>query len=81
MRRREFIGLIENGACTVVIGLMLIALPSSSVNAQQPPRNGCVAVSKIEYDSAKRQKVLDHTNGAYVRTGRILRRYYWYCHW
>jgi len=81
MQRREFIGLIENGACTVVIGLMLIALSSSSVNAQQPPRNGCVAVSKIEYYSAKRQNLLRNRLGTYVRTGHLLRRYYWYCHW
>jgi hypothetical protein len=81
MKRREFIGLIENRTCTVVIGLMLIALPSSSVNAQQPPRKGCVAVSTIEYNSAKREKLLRNSNGTYVRTGRILRRYYWFCHW
>ena len=76
MKRREFIGLIENGASTVVIGLMLIALPTSSVNAQQPPRTGCVAVSKIEYNSAKRQNLLRNRLGTYVRTGRLLRRYY-----
>ena len=81
MKRCEFIGLIENGAYTVVIGLMLIALPSSSVDAQQPPRKGCVAVSTIEYNSAKREKLLRNSNGTYVRTGRILRRYYWFCHW
>ena len=50
MQWREFIGLIENGACTVVIGLMLTASPTSSVIAQQPPRN-CRAVPKIEYGS------------------------------
>jgi hypothetical protein len=80
MKQEELITLIENGAYIAVIGLILIALPSSSVNAQQPPRNGCIAVSKTEYDSAKRQKLLRNRLGTYVRTGRILKRYYWYCH-
>ena len=71
--------LIENAACAAVIGLMLIASPSSSENAQQPPRN-CRAVPKIEYDSAKRENLLRNRNGAYIRTGGIWRRYYWYCH-
>ena len=79
MRRREFITLIENRACTAVIGLMLIAFPSSSVNAEQPPRKGCVAVSKGEYDSTKSQRLLRTLFTAYVRTGRLWRRYYWYC--
>jgi hypothetical protein len=80
MRRREVIRLIENGACTVAIGLMPIVLPNSPVNAQEPPRNRCVTVPKIEYDSAKKENLLRNRNGAYIRTGRIWRRYYWYCH-
>jgi hypothetical protein len=81
MKRGELITLIENGACTAVIGLMLIAFSSSSVNAQQPPRKGCVAVSKSEYSSAKRQKLLRSMYGSYLRTGRLWwRYYYWYCH-
>ena len=81
MRREKLIALIENRACTAVIGLTLIAFPSSPVNAeQQPPRKGCIAVSKMEYDRAKREKLLRNRNGAYVRTGRLWRRYYWYCH-
>jgi hypothetical protein len=81
MKRREFIGLIENRTCTVVIGLVLIACLSSSVNAEQPPRNGCRAASKIEYDSAKKQYLLRNRFGMYVRTGRLFRRHYWYCHY
>jgi hypothetical protein len=80
MRQGNLIALIENGASTAVIVLMLIAFPSSSVNAAQSPREGCVAVSKSEYDSARRQKLLRNRNGAYLRTGRLLRRSYWYCH-
>jgi hypothetical protein len=79
MKREKRIALIENGACAAVIGSMLIAFPLSSAKAQQPPRNGCVAVSKREYDSAKREKLLRNRYGAYVRTGRLLRRFYWYC--
>ena len=80
MRRGKLITLIENGACTAVIGLMLIALPSSAVNAEQPPPKGCAPVSKSEYDSVKRQNLLHSRFTRYVRTGRLLKRYYWYCH-
>ena len=79
MKRRKLIALVENGACAAVIGLALIAFPISSAKAQQPPRTGCVAFSKSEYDSAKRQKLLRNRYGTYVRTGRPLRRFYWYC--
>ena len=78
MKRKNLIALI--GACTCAIGLMLIAFPSPSVNADQPPRNGCVAVSRQEYDSANRQKLLHTRFSTYARTGRLGRRYYWYCH-
>jgi hypothetical protein len=80
MRLGRLIGLIKNGARATAIGLMLIAFYSSSVNAQQPPFKGCVAVSKSEYNSAKKKKLLRTRFGSYVRTGRLLRRhYYWYC--
>jgi hypothetical protein len=79
MKRGKLIALIENGACTAVIGLALMAFPTASAKAQQPPRTGCVAVSKSEYASANRQKLLRNRYGTYVRTGRPLRRFYWYC--
>ena len=80
MNRREFIKLFENGACTIAVGLALIPFPTSSVNAEQPTRTGCLAVSKSEYDSANRKKMLRTKFGKYERTGRLWRRYYWYCH-
>jgi hypothetical protein len=80
MKRRKLIALFENGMCTAVIGLMLIAFPSSSVKAEQLPRGECRAVSKIEYDSAKREYLLRSRFGIYMRTGRLWRRYYWHCH-
>ena len=67
------------GALRGVAAAMLIALSASPVNAQQPPASGCRAASKIEYDSAKREYLLRNKFGAYVRTGHIWRRYYWYC--
>ena len=79
MRRGKLVALIESGACTAVIGLMLIAFPSVPVNAQQPPQMGCVAVSKFEYAAAKKEKLLRNRYGTYARTGKLWRRYYWYC--
>ena len=61
-------------------GLMLIVFLSSSGNAAQPPQEGCAPVSKQEYDAAKRQKLLRSRFSTYVRTGRLGRRSYWYCH-
>jgi hypothetical protein len=80
MKRGNLIALIENGALSCAIGLMLIAFPSASVNAEQPPGKQCVSVSKQEYDSAKRQKLLRTRFSTYVRMGRLGRRSYWYCH-
>jgi hypothetical protein len=74
MRRRDATVLIA-----VVSGVMLFAFSALSGNAEQPPREGCVAVPKIQYDSAKRQHLLTNRFGMYVRTGRLLRRRYWYC--
>jgi hypothetical protein len=76
MKREELIALFEGRTCTVVIGLMLIAFPFSSANAQQSPWEGCRAVSKIEYDSAKRQYLLHGRFGSYVKTGHFWRHYY-----
>jgi hypothetical protein len=78
MKRGNLIALIENGSLSCAIGLILIAFVSSS-NAEQPPGKQCVSVSKQEYDSAKRQKLLDTRFSTYVRTGRLGRRSYWYC--
>ena len=81
MKPGKLIALFDNGMFAAVIGLMLIAFPSSSANAEQPPRKGCRAVSKIEYDSAKREYLLrNRFGGMYVRTGHFWRHYYWYCH-
>ncbi len=76
-KRRKFITLVESVASVAVIALLVLAFPSSA-NAQQPPWKGCYAVDKREYYSAKKQKLL-HARGVYVRTGRLWRRYYWYC--
>lgn len=78
MQQRNLIAVF--GACLCAIGLMLTAFPFSSVNAEQLPQRGCVAVSKQEYESAKRQKMLRSRFSAYVRTGRLGQRHYWYCH-
>jgi hypothetical protein len=56
-----------------------LALLSSSANAVQPPSDHCRVASKMEYDSAKKQFLLSNRFGAYIRTGRIWHRHYWYC--
>jgi hypothetical protein len=65
----------------LLVGAMLIAFTPSSVKAQQPPlREGCRAVSKLEYDTAKREYILISRGGRYIQTGHFWRRHYWWCH-
>jgi hypothetical protein len=52
----------------------------AAASVDPPPREGCRAASKIEYDSAKKRHLLRNRVGMYVRTGRIWQRRYWYCH-
>ena len=61
------------------IATSLISFSSSPVNAD-PPRNGCVAVSKGEYRGAYKKNLLRTRFGTYVRMGRLGRYSYWYCH-
>ena len=43
----------------LLVGALLTAFIPSPVRAQQPPlREGCRAVSKLEYDTAKREYIL-----------------------
>jgi hypothetical protein len=69
--------ILLTGAWACAIGF---ALPHASVNAKDAPPKGCVAVTKQEYDSAKKQNLLHSRFSTYVRTGRLGRRSYWYCH-
>ena len=57
----------------------LFAFSCVSLDAQQPPWEGCRAASKIEYESAKRDFLLQTSVGAYATTGHWWRRHYWYC--
>ena len=59
--------------------LPLFAFSCVSHGAQQPPWEGCRAASKIEYESAKRDFLLQTSVGAYATTGHWWQRHYWYC--
>ncbi len=64
-----------------IAAAVLMALSASATKAQQqPPAAACRKASKVEYDSAKENYLLRNKFGAYVRTGSIWRRYYWYCY-
>jgi hypothetical protein len=62
-----------------MIGAMSVGF-GAAASVDLPPREGCRAASNIEYDSAQKRYLLRNRVGMYVRTGRIWRRRYWYCH-
>jgi hypothetical protein len=70
-------GMAAGKARALVAGTLILLY--SAANAAQPPADHCRPASKIEYDSAKKDFLLRNRFGAYVRTGRIWRRHYWYC--
>jgi hypothetical protein len=64
-----------------VTAVCLLALSSyASPGTQEPPWEGCRAASKTEYESVRRDYLLQTSVGAYGTTGHWWRRYYWYCH-
>jgi hypothetical protein len=67
------------GACACALAALLIAIPHPPVKAEQAPVKGCVAVVKQEYDSAKKQMLLQMRYSSYTMTGGLGRRSYWYC--
>jgi hypothetical protein len=77
MKRENLFAVV--GACIFAAALILIAFPGASKSAEEPPAQGCQAVTKQEYDSAKKQQLLRTRYSTYVRTGGIGRRRYWYC--
>jgi hypothetical protein len=62
----------------LLFGAMLTAFMPSSESAAATL--GCRAVSKLEYDTAKREYVLISRGGRYVQSGYFWRRHYWWCH-
>jgi hypothetical protein len=65
----------------VLIGTLGAAFTPLPAEGQQPPlREGCRSVSKLEYDTAKREYILISKGGRYVQTGHFWRRSYWWCH-
>jgi hypothetical protein len=79
MKRRKHIAPVAmlTRACTV---LTLIACHWSPASAEPAPPKRCAAISSQEYAAAKKKNLLRGRFGSYVRTGRLGRRQYWYCH-
>lgn len=59
--------------------VVLLLCPVLSAHAQQAPRAGCVAVTKQEYNNARKTRLQQQRFGEYIRTGRVLKRFYWFC--
>lgn len=84
MRERRQMGpklgtCVKNYVAGGAIALVLSALSHAPARAAKPPYANCVAVTKQEYDAAKKQHLLRTRFTEYVRTGFPGRRQYWYC--
>ena len=65
----------------VLVGTLMTAFTPSPAKGQQPRlREGCRSVSKLEYDTAKREYILISKGGRYIQMGHFWRRSYWWCH-
>jgi hypothetical protein len=65
----------------VLVGTLVTAFTHLPARGQQPPlREGCRSVSKLEYDTAKREYELISKGGRYIQTDHLLGRHYWWCH-
>jgi hypothetical protein len=71
----KVLGLI---ALTASIGWLISVFAPSLVSAEQPPGDGCRAVSKIEYNAAKAEYLLISRSRVYVQTGHLWRGHYWH---
>ena len=63
----------------VLVAALAACTAAHAANAAQTPPDNCRPASKLEYNSAKRQFLLNTRSGSYVRMGRIFARHYWYC--
>ena len=66
--------------CVALIGTLVSLMPiQASAAAPKPPYDGCVAVTRQEYNAAKKGHLLRTRFTQYIRTGFPARRQYWYC--
>jgi hypothetical protein len=70
---------LSAGCAIAALAAALIVLSPALAKAVEMPW-GCMAVTKAEYNAAKKKKLLHGRFGVYKRTGRIWRRSYWFCH-
>jgi hypothetical protein len=59
---------------------LLRELPPHAADPAPSFSDRCITVSKQEYESAYSQNYLRTEFSAYIRTGRLTRQHYWYCH-
>ena len=70
---------LQNGlSVTLIIATSLFAC-ASAIAKPLAPKDGCRPVSKIEYNAAKREYLLNSRARVYIRTGPLWRRHYWHC--
>ena len=70
---------LQNGLFVTVVITTTVLACASAIAKPLPPKDGCRPVSKVEYNAAKREFLLNSRARVYIRTGAFWRRHYWHC--
>jgi hydroxyethylthiazole kinase-like sugar kinase family protein len=78
MKAEKHSAWLSAGCAIAALAAALIALSPALAKTEEMPW-GCMAVTKAEYNAAKKKNLLHGRFGVYKRTGHIWRRSYWFC--
>ena len=71
--------LLQRVAARIAVAVVSIVGASLTTQAQQPPKADCRAVSKLEYNTAKKENVIISKGGDTSEQDRSGERHYWHC--
>ena len=79
IRVGDAMGELQRAVARIAVAVVSIVGASVTTQAQQPPKADCRVVSKLEYNTAKKENVIISQGCRYLRTGPFWRRHYWHC--
>jgi hypothetical protein len=79
MGKRGLMSFLQNSLRVAFVMTGSLLTCSATLAKPLPPNEDCRPVSKIEYNAAKREYLLNSRARTYIRTGPFWRRHYWHC--